>query len=211
MPRSKKRRNSSLEEDFSKKLKHILNESTENSLKSTAKYDQTFILGMHHIEGKDSIEDREYIVYCCNNLKRKYDNKEHPCQLAFYDIFQDDYPDLKNLTPNSRLILVGHGTYMHDTNLIGFAGRDAEQVAEVVFEDCNLQEAKTLKFISCKLGSSAFLDEMKTIIETSETASKVAPQITGYNAPLYVSMTGDIYAECNEEGIKIAKPFKIKK
>lgn len=185
--------------------------ATANSEKNTSKYDQTYILGMHHIDGKDSEEEREYIVYCCNNLKRKYDSKAHPCQVEFYDIEQNSYPDLTHLSPQSRLILIGHGTYIAETNTIGFAGREADQVAESLFEDCDLHEAKTLKFISCKLGSGTFLDQMKTAIKELDTGPKIMPQIKGYSTSLYVSILGDIYADCAEEGVKPAKSYKIKK
>lgn len=178
---------------------------------STSKYDQTFILGMHHIDGTDCVEDKEYIVYCSNNLKQKYDSKMHPCQVAFYDIEQETYPDLTHLTSQSRLMLIGHGTYIANANMVGFAGREVEQVVEAIFEDCELHEVKTLKFISCKLGAGDFLDQMKTAIEALETGPKMMPQIEGYSAPIYVSMSGEIAADCAEEGIQIAKPFKIKK
>ncbi len=201
MPNTLKKRSSRTRDELSKRSKSIL----------SSKYDQTFILGMHHIDGMDSEEDKEYIVYCGNNLKQKYDSKMHPCQAAFYDIEQETYPDLTHLTSQSRLILIGHGTYIANANMVGFAGREAEQVVESIFEDCELHEVKTLKFISCKLGSGDFLDQMKTAIETLETGPKIMPQIEGYSALIYVSISGEIDADCAEEGIQIAKPYKIKK
>lgn len=169
-----------------------------------SKYDQTAIIGFYADEN-ESQEEKEYIDYGCKRLMQKFQQENHPAFSAIYNL-EGDPPSLSGLTENSRVILIGHSR----KNCLGetlFSGKEHDHVAEILLEDCDFSRAKTLKFVSCKLGNSDFLSDLRADLVDKV---KAMPILVGYSKPLKMSFFGSLCVDLGEdEGIVSARPYRV--
>ena len=166
-----------------------LNTSFDDSL---PKYDKVIIIILRSPEG-ESFEDDEILINNANRLKSKLMKNNQDVEIIEYDSSKNISLKDKS-TKSSKIIISGHGCI--ETNEL--AGRDAEWVAEIIYNDLEVEQAKTITLFSCNLAKSQFPIELKNQLIT-ESNGTFMPSIRAYALPVMVFDDGEIMADKGED------------
>lgn len=174
--------------------------------KSKMKFDQIAVIGFHD-EENETDEDKDYVDYGVERMYIKCKTKKYHTQKAIYSIFNDDFPDLSHLTSSSKLVLIGHLVIQEDGSKT-FAGLTPEAIYEALFEDCELKQVGSIKFVSCELMDGPFIQDFLTLLKNSPTPNT---QVVAYTQKLMIGFDGKLNVDLGEEiGINSAKAYKVK-
>ena len=171
-----------------------------------SKYDHICIMGVFdYDENGETEEEREYIQYGMTRVSEKYKNKKIPYSCHLYDFDRNNIPNLSHLTSSSKIILIGHGG-INEYKEFAFAGKEADHLAEILFEDCELSSICAIEFISCNLADSDFIEKFKKALPEEQE-----PVIIAYTKPLKMGFSGNLFVDLGEcDGIVAANQFKLK-
>lgn len=104
-------------------------------------------------------------------------------QRLYYSSQLESYPDLSQLTGESRLLLVGHGTHGKQK----FSSCDVDMLVERLVEDCSLKAVKRITLVACHLGETKlFLNDLQQKL----AAEGVYTEVAAYKGYLVVDSTG---------------------
>ncbi|WP_082650440.1 C80 family cysteine peptidase [Legionella parisiensis] len=102
------------------------------------------------------------------------------------------FPDLSQLTSQSHLLLVGHGT----KGTYKFSDCDADMLVERLVEDCSLQAVKRLTLVACHLGETkAFIEELQLKL----AKENIYTEIAAYKSYLVIDSSGHRWIDLGDE------------
>ncbi|WP_454785169.1 C80 family cysteine peptidase [Legionella sp. WA2024007413] len=121
----------------------------------------------------------------------------------FYSSRLESYPDLSQLTSQSRLCLIGHSAQGEQE----FSGCDVEMLVERLVEDCSLSAVKRITFLACHLGGARkFIEELQ--LKLAEEG--IYTEIAAYKADLIVDSSGHRWVDLGEhDGLVKANKQKL--
>lgn len=167
--------------------------------------DKIAVVGFYGEE--DDEEARKYVEYGCDRVTKRY-NQQAP--LIFSSIVHfGRYKNLSALTQNSMLVLIGHGG-LNEYDNPTFAGLEADHLAEVIFEDCELKLTDSITFISCNIGATSFMYEFKSNIGKYQQVPNPAPVLYAFSRPIKMGFDGTLWVDHGEEiGFESAEKYKV--
>lgn len=158
----------------------------------------------------ESIIDKEYVQYGVERISERFKQTFSYTQHGICDIYKNLYPNLSHLADDGDLYLIGHSSVnrFHEPT---FADKEADHIVELLFEDCELSNAKSITFISCNLGLGTFLSKFKSAINNNEyLEDKPKPLLFAYTKPIKVSLQGTLWVDHGEDlGFETAEQFKV--
>ncbi|PWY57432.1 hypothetical protein DGG96_01575 [Legionella qingyii] len=121
----------------------------------------------------------------------------------FYSSLLESYPDLSQLTSQSRLCLIGHSAPGKQK----FSSCDVDMLVERLVEDCSLKAVKRITFIACYLGETkAFIEELQLKL----AHEGIYTEIAAYKAYLVIDSSGHRWVDLGEkDGLVEAGKQKI--
>lgn len=159
---------------------------------SLQKYDKVIIIILRNPDGETE-EDNEALTSNANRLKSKLIRNNQDVEIIEYDSSKSISLKHKS-TDKTKIIISGHGCI--ETNEL--AGRTPDWVAEIIYNDLEIERAKTITLFSCNLGSSLFATEFKNQLHI-ESDGAFMPSIRAYTLPVMVFEDGEIMADKGED------------
>ncbi|KTD02137.1 C80 family cysteine peptidase [Fluoribacter gormanii] len=162
----------------------------------TKKYDQTVVVEFF----SDKSTTESVIKENSKNLLGSLFKEENR---LFYSSLLESYPDLSQLTSQSRLCLIGHSAQGKQK----FSGCDVDMLVERLVEDCSLSAVKRITFIACYLGEAkAFIEELQLKLANEGIYTEIA----AYKAYLVIDSSGHRWVDLGEkDGLVEAGKQKI--
>lgn len=148
------------------------------------KYDKTVVVEFY----SDNLKKRKVIAKTAKDLLGAHFKEKNR---LIYSSQYESYPDLSQLTAQSRLCLVGHGREGK------FSGCDVDMLVERLIEDCSLKAVKRISFISCNLGKTRdFIEELQLKLAKED----IFTEIGAYKSYLIVDRSGHRWVDLEDRG-----------
>lgn len=161
-------------------------------------------------ETEETEEDRQFVDYCVDRLAKRHQTLKHSPIVSFYDVDMEKYPDFSSLHEQSTMYVVGHGG-VNENGYATLANKEADHIAEILFEDCHLPKTEAIHFVSCDLGATAFLPDFKSVLKKEKYVPEHAlPLLFGYTREVTMSIDGTLWVDNGEElGFETAENYKL--
>ncbi|CAM2789210.1 Peptidase C80 family [Legionella steigerwaltii] len=149
------------------------------------KYDRTVVVEFY----SDKTRKDDAIKENAKNLLSIHFKEENR---LIYSSRLESYPDLSQLTSQSRLYLVGHGEKKKQK----FSSCDVDMLVERLVDDCSLKAAKRITLIACHLGE---MKEFIADLQLKLAEEGVYTEVAAYKSYLVVDHLGHRWVDLGEE------------